>query len=134
MSPQTLTNIQPSSTTSAHKPSATNSVSGNGNVFTRAGSPPLVLAFLSIGLFSAAMVFVFGWRRIQLRRWRFTVPIDIHHPDVELPVIQLEPPKLWDLRNGGNFARGQGGTGPEDDVNWVNLMVRVCGFYDYRHN
>lgn len=54
------------------------------------------------------------------------MPIDIPHPDVELPVIQLEPPKLWDLRNGGSFAWGQGGTGPEDDVNWVNLMVRVC--------
>lgn len=47
------------------------------------------------------------------------MPINI---DVELPVIQLEPPKLWDLRNGGKFAWGQGGAGPENDVNWVNFM------------
>jgi len=29
------------------------------------GSPPLILAFLAIGVFSVAMIAVFGWRRIQ---------------------------------------------------------------------
>lgn len=32
------------------------------------GSPPLILAFLAIGIFSAAMIAVFGWRRVQFGR------------------------------------------------------------------
>jgi len=49
------------------------------------------------------------------------IPIN-HGIDIELPVIDLEIPKLWDLSNGGNFVWGQRGAGPEVDVNWVNLM------------
>lgn len=74
------------------------------------------------------MMFVFGWRRIQLRRgWTFAVPvIDIHHhPDVEPPNIHLTEPKLWDLSNGGNFAWGQNEKGGAGDIKWVHLMVCV---------
>jgi hypothetical protein len=48
-----------------------------------AGSPPLILAFLAIGIFSAAMIAVFGWRRVHFGRdanpwaYRTTFGIDM---------------------------------------------------------
>jgi hypothetical protein len=35
---------------------------------TSIGSPPLILACLAIGIFSAALISVFGWRRMQIAR------------------------------------------------------------------
>ena len=34
-------------------------------LFSSSGSPPLIVAFLTIGLFVLAMIGVFGWRRIS---------------------------------------------------------------------
>ena len=45
---------------------------GSGNPQSPVGSPPLILAFLAIGVFSVAMIAVFGWRRIQLQLGRET--------------------------------------------------------------
>lgn len=88
------------------------------------GSPPLILAFLAIGLFSAALIFVFGWRRLQLSRgWRFTVVTVNHNRSVvELPTSTINVdsvvPKLWDIRNEGKLTWGK----DEGNVKWVNLM------------
>jgi len=110
------------------------STSSSPNVFSPSSSPPLILAFLAIGLFSAAMAFVF-WRRIQGNTgWRLTATIPLnnnidHALYFNLPLVNTDVPKLWDLSNGGNFARGssQGETRKEgeagvSDVLWVNLM------------
>jgi len=45
---------------------------GSGSPQSPVGSPPLILAFLAIGVFSVAMIAVFGWRRIQLQLGRET--------------------------------------------------------------
>ncbi|KAF8814671.1 hypothetical protein BYT27DRAFT_7249719 [Phlegmacium glaucopus] len=95
--------------------------------FTPIKSPPLVLAFLAIGLFSGAMIFVFSWRRIQLRRgWSFitVVPLNnmnantANHSDVESPIVYLTRPNLWDLTS----ERSGDKKGPEVDIRWINLM------------
>ncbi|KAG6828768.1 hypothetical protein H0H87_000871 [Tephrocybe sp. NHM501043] len=41
---------------------------GNPTGFSAGASPPLILAFLAIGLFGLSMVGMFGWRRIQFAR------------------------------------------------------------------
>ncbi|KAG6898892.1 hypothetical protein C0993_003123 [Termitomyces sp. T159_Od127] len=38
--------------------------------FAPSASPPLILAFLAIGLFALSMIGVFGWRRVQSARLR----------------------------------------------------------------
>lgn len=40
----------------------------NNNSLQIGGSPPLIIAFLAVGLFIAALVAVFGWRRVVLGR------------------------------------------------------------------
>lgn len=55
-------------------------------------SPPLILAFLAVGIFGIAMIVFFGWKRI--RGDRRTWP----PPDVLVPKPGFgELPKLWDL-------------------------------------
>ncbi|KAK7462810.1 hypothetical protein VKT23_007390 [Stygiomarasmius scandens] len=100
-----------STTSSSPSPSPTNTNNdGNGvdnnSFFTPGSSPPLILAFLAIGLFSAAMVAVFGWRRVHFGR--ATTPFLMMDPlgrqvggatlnGRRRPVDYGEPPKLWDL-------------------------------------
>lgn len=113
--------------------------SSSSNAFSPSSSPPLILAFLAIGLFSAAMAFVF-WRRVQgNRRWgglNATIPLNERSIYFNLPFSNADIPKLWDLSNGGNFARGSNqeekeGAGAGEglsDVTWVNLMVHIAFF------
>lgn len=122
------------SSSSQPKPTSNSS---SPNTFSPSSSPPLILAFLAIGLFSAAMAFVF-WRRIQGNRgWRLTATIPLNNVDRSLyfnsPLASTDVPKLWDLSNGGNFARGssQGekeGEAGLSDIIWVNLMVHIMFF------
>jgi hypothetical protein len=115
--------------------------SSSQDTFSPSSSPPLILAFLAIGLFSAAMVFIF-WRRIQgNRNWRLAAtPLNIDHAlYFNLPIVNVDVPKLWDLSNGGIFARGQGekekgaaAAGLSSDVLWVNLMVHIVLFFHFR--
>ncbi|TFK73343.1 hypothetical protein BDN72DRAFT_854794 [Pluteus cervinus] len=49
-------------------PTGSNSNGNGANFFSPTTSPPLILAFLAIGLFSVAMIAMFGWRRIQYGR------------------------------------------------------------------
>lgn len=122
---------------SSQPPSAT--ISSEEEALSPSSSPPLILAFLAIGLFSAAVVFVF-WRRIQGNRggWRLTTtPLDNNNDHsfyFNLPIVNIDVPKLWDLSNGGNFARGGQGNkerGLSSDVIWDNLMVHIVprGFH-----
>ncbi|KAK0494718.1 hypothetical protein EDD18DRAFT_353249 [Armillaria luteobubalina] len=87
------------STSASVAPSSQSTDSGNGNnnagFFSPGSSPPLILAFLAIGLFAAAMIAVFGWRRIQFGSTagpRAGVDERLRHLG--------ERPKLWDLWTG----------------------------------
>jgi hypothetical protein len=83
------------------------------------------------------MAFVF-WRRVQGNRgWRLnaTIPLNSFERSLyfNLPFSNADIPKLWDLSNGGNFARGSnqgekdgGGEAGLSDVTWVNLMVLIA--------
>ncbi|KIM46762.1 hypothetical protein M413DRAFT_440339 [Hebeloma cylindrosporum] len=126
MSPalQTLTH------SSGAEPSAT-ATPPHESSFT-AGSPPLVLGFLAIAIFTAAMVVVFGWRRIQMRGWTIggISAAEVLSGNV-IPVV-MKKPKLWDLRNGGQPEHWQWGEvaipdprGPGyayTDGQWASIM------------
>src|SRR5258708_6224459 len=77
-----------------------------------AGSPPLILGCLAIGLFSGAMIVVFGWRRFQMRGWTIG---GISAAEVlsgnAIPIV-MKRPKLWDLRDGGQ-PEGEQVTSPD---------------------
>ena len=115
----------------------TSATTSSQETFSPSSSPPLILAFLAIGLFSAAMVFVF-WRRMQGNRGGWTLTATPINNNIErslyfnLPIVNIDIPKLWDLSNGGIFARGDQG-GKEgapglSDVIWANLMVHIVFF------
>lgn len=88
-----------------------------------AGSPPLILAFLAIGLFTGAMVIVFGWRRVFGRSLTFgSLPTSTveRKPTFLLPA----KPKLWDMWDAYDVTWGQvsGGVGYHNG-DWTKLMV-----------
>ncbi|KXN87779.1 hypothetical protein AN958_08163 [Leucoagaricus sp. SymC.cos] len=70
-----MSHLSSTSTTSFLQPTDSSNGNPNGPNTSPTGSPPLILAFLAIGIFSAAMIAVFGWRRVQLGRsdnlWRY---------------------------------------------------------------
>ncbi|KAJ7778585.1 hypothetical protein DFH07DRAFT_950601 [Mycena maculata] len=80
----------PSSTGSAPDPSNTDSDSSDQG-FSLSGSPPLIIAFLAVGFFGAAMIAFFGWRRAVFMRTRWEDPTDPPRPEFG------ETPKLWDI-------------------------------------
>ncbi|KAJ7102806.1 hypothetical protein C8R44DRAFT_808571 [Mycena epipterygia] len=73
----------PSSTASAPDPS-TSSAGG------LTASPPLILAFIAVGLFAVAMIAFFGWSRMTVGRRHWV------DPDAVRPGFG-ETPKLWDV-------------------------------------
>jgi hypothetical protein len=81
---------------------------------------------LAIGLFSIAMIIIFGYRRIQFGRG-FTVG-GIPTPEMEGDMIRivLNRPKLWDLWNGDNVNWSQvagNEKGAHDaQLQWANIM------------
>src|ERR1700722_1734356 len=81
-----------SSTTSANDSDATGT-----SFFTPGGSPPLILAFLAIGLFTAAMIAVFGYRRIHWGRpWTSEIQVEVDRSARRRHDFG-EKPKLWDV-------------------------------------
>jgi hypothetical protein len=108
--------ITPSPTTQAASSTSTNSNStpDGSSFFTPSGSPPLILAFLAIGLFTAAMIAVFGYRRIHWGRpWvsdvQEVVQSSRRRDDIG------EKPKLWDLWATRGVTEVEGG--------WGDIMV-----------
>ncbi|KAG6889135.1 hypothetical protein C0995_003495 [Termitomyces sp. Mi166 len=66
--------------------------------FSPGASPPLILAFLAIGLFALSMMGIFGWRRIQYTRIRGEIPGHQREADERPLRTGLGPrPRLWDL-------------------------------------
>ncbi|KAF8888566.1 hypothetical protein BD779DRAFT_1672241 [Infundibulicybe gibba] len=106
MSSETSSLPAPSNTSVSKNPA------NDGGFFTPGGSPPLILAFLAVGLFSAAMIAVFGWRRIQFgHRWQNGRQLALAGSRGELP----EKPELWDLTT-ATPAKSS------DEVRWHNIL------------
>ncbi|KAF9476953.1 hypothetical protein BDN70DRAFT_881731 [Pholiota conissans] len=104
--------------------------------FSAAGSPPLILAFLAVGLFSAAMIVVFGWRRFGYGR--FTIGGLPRTPSMQhrsgesgkAPFVLPKKPKLWEAWNADEVTwaevsgRSEEGreVGGYRDGQWANMM------------
>ncbi|KAF8205415.1 hypothetical protein K438DRAFT_1964479 [Mycena galopus ATCC 62051] len=84
---QDHTTQSPSGTASASAATATDNDSPDG-AFSITASPPLILAFLAVGMFIISMAVFFGWRRMSAgRTWV---------PPGETVFVGREP-KLWDV-------------------------------------
>ncbi|KAJ7640714.1 hypothetical protein DFH06DRAFT_620405 [Mycena polygramma] len=81
-----------SSSTSAPPTTTTDSDSSDSG-FSLSASPPLILAFLAVGMFAISMVVFFGWRRMTAGRRVWTTP--------SVVVSVGEIPKLWDVWSPG---------------------------------
>ncbi|KAJ7185401.1 hypothetical protein C8R46DRAFT_378490 [Mycena filopes] len=84
------TSTTSSSTTGTAVPSPTPTDTDGGG-FSLSASPPLILAFLAVGVFGIAMVVFCGWRRIAANRNRTWV--------TTRDSVSVAPPtpKLWDV-------------------------------------
>ena len=80
-------------------------------------SPPVILAFLAIGLFAAALIALLGYRRVTLeRRWLLN-----QRNGGGLGADVLEIPRLWDLGSTPGAVGLDGG--------WEDIMVRCRVFF-----
>jgi len=95
---------------------ASTSTDNDSGALTPGGSPPLIVAFLAIGLFMAAMVAVFGWRRMTYGRGMIA-----HQPrgGGAGPLRSLEylgeKPELWDF-----WTRRP--VGNNNELNWEGVI------------
>lgn len=120
---------QPSTTTTNNANNTHNYSEQNGmmSIFTLNGSPPLVAAFLGIGLFTVAMTVVFAWRRIG--RGRLLVqPVRPAARTAKKAIVLGEKPALWDLwtRRKEKEDDEEGGVTIEK---WENITVRIALFF-----
>ncbi|KAG8216837.1 hypothetical protein J3R82DRAFT_7097 [Butyriboletus roseoflavus] len=109
----TSTIVSSSSTPTSNSSEPTDDIS---DLFSSAGSPPLIVAFLSIGLFVVAMVGVFGWKRVLRSRDDQVILPHRTHKSISLG----ERPMLWDVWADPKV--------PEksriEARRWENMMVR----------
>ncbi|KAJ6459711.1 hypothetical protein C8R47DRAFT_131457 [Mycena vitilis] len=80
-------NLTPSS--AAAPPPTTTDSDPSDSGFSLSASPPLILAFLAVGMFAISMVVFFGWRRMTAGRRAWTTP--------SVVVLVGDIPKLWDV-------------------------------------
>jgi len=102
-----------SATSALATPTSTSNTDGGNNGLT--GSPPLIVAFLAVGLFMAAMLTIFGWRRMVFGRGFVIQSIE---RDRFFAVSEYfgEKPELWDL-----WSRSP--VGNMDQLEWEQVMV-----------
>lgn len=114
----------------------------NDTMFERsAGSPPLIVAFLLIGVFTIVMAIVFGWRRRRdtrelaavaggHRRQRTTA----HDEPRQGRTKASEKPQLWDVCMRVPESNKGSGAGHEilrakldtEEAMWKDIVVRPC--------
>lgn len=81
-------------------------------------SPPLIVAFLAIGLFMAAMIAIFGWRRLTYGRGVIRV-VRMASPEADSQNAMgdfRETPKLWNLEIHPPVQN-------KDELTWQEMMV-----------
>ncbi|KAJ3781198.1 hypothetical protein GGU10DRAFT_118810 [Lentinula aff. detonsa] len=90
-----------SSTSTASSSSSTDSSNDNpdtGSFFTPTSSPPLILAFLAIGLLVTAVIAALGWRRAYFARFRSDVGRQMRRGETQKDPMDIgSRPMLWDL-------------------------------------
>ncbi|KAJ7255854.1 hypothetical protein B0H12DRAFT_525306 [Mycena haematopus] len=92
MALQTEVHTTSSSSSSAQSASPVPTTTGSDPTdtgFSLSASPPLIIAFLAVGLFAISMVVFFGWRRMNAGRTTWAVTAD--------NALIGETPKLWDV-------------------------------------
>lgn len=112
------TSTVPTTTSGAHATSTSTSNAGDGNNgqgLGVTGSPPLIVAFLAVGLFMAAMITIFGWRRMVFGRGFVIQPIE-RDRFFAMSEYFGEKPELWDL-----WSRSP--VGSTDQLEWKQVMV-----------
>ncbi|KAJ4467235.1 hypothetical protein J3R30DRAFT_2070377 [Lentinula aciculospora] len=92
ISSQTATSSSSSSSTT------TDDNPDTGSFFTPTSSPPLILAFLAIGLLATAIIAALGWRHAYFSRFRPAVGRQMHRGQAQKAQMDIgSKPKLWDL-------------------------------------
>ena len=87
------------------------------DLFSSSGSLPIIVAFLTIGLFVLAMIGVFGWRRISQSHG---VPNTTNR---QLNPISIgKQPILWDVWAWSDPSAGN--KSPVEATRWENITVR----------
>jgi hypothetical protein len=105
--------------TASPSPTSTSSYGkSDDNFFSPGGSPPLILTFLAIGLFTAAMIAVLGWRRASSDRVLAMQDARMAGGSGRRREDSIEKPMLWDLWT-------ERTPGLRDEVGWDNIMVNV---------
>lgn len=129
--------------------------SQNEHLFSPGASPPLILAFLAIGLFAVSMIGVFSWRRVQYARgvgradlvWLSAGGVrgfggaGAAGRDASETKVR---PKLWDLwtrsrdseddwrrkkREGKRRSEFENQEEKEQEMTWTDIMVRTLCVY-----
>jgi len=110
----TITSTSTGTTSTSAAASPTNS---DDQGLSISGSPPLIVAFLAVGLFLAAMLTIFGWRRVVFGRGFVLQPIigDRFHAPGMAEYYYGEKPELWDL-----WTRSP--VGSNEQLKWERIM------------
>lgn len=96
---------------------------GNGNSdssqgLSLTGSPPLIVAFLAVGLFMAAMLTIFGWRRVVFGRPGMdSMEGDGFHTQNTEESFYGEKPELWDL-----WTQSPHAISSYEQLKWEHIM------------
>ncbi|KAJ3997201.1 hypothetical protein F5050DRAFT_1753982, partial [Lentinula boryana] len=135
-----------SSTSTASSSSSTDSSNDNpdtGSFFTPTSSPPLILAFLAIGLLVTAVIAALGWRRAYFARFRSDAGRQMRRGETQKDSMDIgSRPMLWDLwttlgirpigikatETPGMSSKPPGGvsrpvSADQEGVNWETVMV-----------
>jgi hypothetical protein len=105
----------PTTTDAQVTPTSTSNADDSNNGLGVTGSPPLIVAFLAVGLFMAAMLTIFGWRRMVFGRGFVIQPIE-RDRFFAMSEYFGEEPELWDL-----WSRSP--VGSMDQLEWKQVMV-----------
>lgn len=117
-------NLGNPTTTSAAATSTSSNNDGHGDISKSLdvhGSPPLIIAFLAIGLFTAALIAIFGWRRVVVTRQQVARANAAGAGMGGTPKKGVEfgaKPELWDL-----WTRRVDGDADNEQLNWDQIMV-----------
>ncbi|KAJ7315015.1 hypothetical protein DFH08DRAFT_425317 [Mycena albidolilacea] len=116
MALQTMDHTSTPSAPSEAAASSTTTTTDSGSSdsgFSLSSSPPLIIAFLAVGVFAISMVTFFGWRRMTAGRvWA-----------VPAPTVSIgETPKLWDIWS----PRER----PHCAAEWYNIQPLAAAVWD----
>lgn len=134
----------PTTTTPAASSTSSNNGSNNIGSGMQGKNPPIIIAFLAVGVFLALMIAVYGWRRVVMGRQvgayqgagNGSVYVGMYGIGRGARMRGMgtereigERPVVWDLWTAGR--EGEKGSGKEK-VGWVDIMVSADHEY-YRH-